>query len=72
MVALAETHRVVALDMRGYNRSDKPRGQEAYDLSILVEDVAAVVRHAGAEKAVVVGHDWGGMLRGSLRCVTPR
>ncbi len=62
MVALAETHRVVALDMRGYNRSDKPRGQEAYDLSILVEDVAAVVRHAGAEKAVVVGHDWGGMV----------
>ena len=43
-------------------RSDKPEGQEAYDLSVLVEDVAAVVRHAGAERAVIVGHDWGGMV----------
>ncbi|HEY3079476.1 MAG TPA: alpha/beta hydrolase [Chloroflexota bacterium] len=52
--------RVVAPDMRGYNLSDKPPGVAAYDLDALVEDVARLIRERGAERAVVVGHDWGG------------
>jgi len=28
----------------------------------LVADVAAVLRHTGAETATIVGHDWGGMV----------
>ena len=62
MDAIAETHRVVAMDMRGYNLSDKPRGVDAYAMSHLVGDVAAVLRHVGAETGTVVGHDWGGMV----------
>jgi len=60
MTALAADHRVVAIDQRGYNLSDKPKGVENYSISILVDDVAAVVRHFGKEKAIIVGHDWGG------------
>lgn len=60
MDALAADHQVVAIDQRGYNLSDKPKGAENYDLRLLVEDVAAVVRHLGREKAIIVGHDWGG------------
>ena len=41
MEALAEDHKVVALDLRGYNRSDKPQGVEAYDMRLLIGDVAA-------------------------------
>ncbi len=59
MEALAKDHRVVAMDLRGYNRSDKPKGQENYAMSLLVGDVVAVIRHLGREKAVIVGHDWG-------------
>src|SRR6266542_6357019 len=52
--------RVVALDMRGYNRSDKPGGVADYAAGALVEDVARLIRERGEERAVVVGHDWGG------------
>jgi len=54
--------RVVAPDMRGYNLSDKPRGLRRYRVEELTRDVAALIRHAGAERAHVVGHDWGGLV----------
>ena len=60
MAVLSEDYQVVAIDQRGYNRSDKPKGKESYDMSLLVDDVRAVIRHLGSEKAIVVGHDWGG------------
>ncbi len=62
MDAIAETHRVVAIDMRGYNLSDSPDGVDSYAMQHLVADVAAVLRHTGAETATIVGHDWGGMV----------
>jgi len=62
MEALADTHQVVAIDQRGYNLSDKPKGVEQYDMRLLVGDVAAVIRHLGRDKATIVGHDWGGMV----------
>lgn len=51
--------RVVAPDQRGYNLSSKPEGVTAYGAARLVEDVAALIRRCGEEKAFVVGHDWG-------------
>jgi pimeloyl-ACP methyl ester carboxylesterase len=62
MAALAEQYQVVAIDQRGYNLSDKPNGVENYDMRLLVGDVAAVVRALGADKATIVGHDWGGVV----------
>jgi pimeloyl-ACP methyl ester carboxylesterase len=62
MEALKDQFQVVATDQRGYNKSGQPKGVEAYDMSLLVTDVAAVIRHIGKEKAVIVGHDWGGMV----------
>jgi pimeloyl-ACP methyl ester carboxylesterase len=60
MMALAPEYRVVAIDQRGYNLSDKPKGMDNYSISVLVSDVAAVIKQVGKEKAVIVGHDWGG------------
>ena len=60
MDALSTNYQVVALDMRGYNLSDKPKGVENYDMRLLVGDVAAVIHHLGKNRAVIVGHDWGG------------
>lgn len=60
MDALADQYRVVAIDQRGYNKSDQPKGQENYDMKFLVADVAAVIKDVGEDKAVIVGHDWGG------------
>ena len=58
MAVLAETHTVVALDQRGYNRSDSPDGTEHYAMRNLIADVVAVVRDNGFERATIVGHDW--------------
>jgi pimeloyl-ACP methyl ester carboxylesterase len=67
MAALADRYQVVAIDQRGYNLSDKPKGVENYDMRLLVADVAAVIRHLGRDKATIVGHDWGGIVACDLR-----
>lgn len=51
--------RVLVPDQRGYGRSDQPAEVEAYNLLSLAGDALAVLDDAGAERAVVVGHDWG-------------
>ncbi|MED6326063.1 MAG: alpha/beta hydrolase, partial [Verrucomicrobiota bacterium] len=70
--ALQSTHRVVAMDLRGYNRSDKPKGLDQYAMPRLVSDVAAVIRDAGEKKAVIVGHDWGGMVAWQFAMAKPK
>lgn len=62
MPALAKRHQVVALDLRGYNDSDKPEGRENYAMEKLVGDVDSVLKHFKADQAVIVGHDWGGAI----------
>lgn len=59
---LAEHYTVVAPDMRGYNESDKPSCVADYNIQHLVEDVVQLVRSFGAERAIIVGHDWGGLV----------
>ena len=69
--ALQSTYRVVAMDLRGYNRSDKPKGLDQYAMPRLVSDVAAVIRDAGEKKAVIVGHDWGGAVAWRFAMANP-
>jgi pimeloyl-ACP methyl ester carboxylesterase len=66
MPALAEHFKVVAIDLRGYNKSDKPEGVESYAMPHLVADVKAVIEHFREKKAVIVGHDWGGAIAWSF------
>lgn len=58
--ALAGRFRVVAPDLRGYGGSDKPKGIAAYGTSVLADDIVALIHGYDAERAHVVGHDWGG------------
>ncbi len=62
MAALQDSYKVVAIDQRGYNQSAAPQGDENYQMRHLVSDVAAVIRHFGADSATIVGHDWGGVV----------
>lgn len=70
--ALAKHFQVVAVDMRGYNKSDQPSGVENYALPKLVADIDAVVKHFKADKAIIVGHDWGGIVAWSYAMTHPK
>jgi len=59
---LSRQYRVIAMDLRGYNESDKPSDPDAYRVQHLVTDVQAVIAAEGAQQATVVGHDWGGFV----------
>ena len=71
MEALSADYQCVAIDLRGYNLSDKPKGMDDYAMDILVGDVVAVIKHLGRERAIVVGHDWGGAIAWSFAMARP-
>ncbi len=60
MRALSDSFDCVAPEMRGYGETDAPRGKANYTLDKLVGDVADLTAALGRERAVVIGHDWGG------------
>jgi len=69
--ALAEAgYHAVAPDLRGYNLSEKP--DSGYDIETLSEDVAELISSFGQDKAVVVGHDWGGAIAWHTATFRPR
>jgi pimeloyl-ACP methyl ester carboxylesterase len=55
----ADGYRTAALDLRGYNLSDKPQGVASYAMPLLIADVAAVIKAEHRTSAIVIGHDWG-------------
>ncbi len=60
IAALADAgYRVIAPDMHGYGRSDKPTDVKRYSLKAVVSDLCAMLDSLGIAEAVVVGHDWG-------------
>ncbi len=72
MEALSDKFQCVAIDQRGYNLSDKPKGVENYDMRLLVGDVIAVIQALGKEKAIIVGHDWGGAVAWQVALNAPQ
>lgn len=60
--AFADDYQVVALDLRGYNDSDKPKAQSAYVMDEFIKDIEGVITGLGYDKCVLVGHDWGGAI----------
>jgi pimeloyl-ACP methyl ester carboxylesterase len=62
MAEFAKDYRVVALDLRGYNDSDKPQDTDAYHIDVLVQDIEGAIRGLGYDRCVLVGHDWGGAI----------
>jgi epoxide hydrolase 4 len=58
--AFADRFHVVAPDQRGYARSAKPEGIEAYRIRNLVRDILGLGEHYSAGRPfTLVGHDWG-------------
>jgi len=54
--------RVIAPDQRGYGSTDRPEPVEAYDMEHLTGDLVGLLDHLKIDKAIFVGHDWGGFV----------
>lgn len=55
----AAGYHVLAPDQRGYGGSSRPEAIEAYNIAELTADIAGLLDDVGAQRAVLVGHDWG-------------
>ena len=61
MPALAAAgYRALAPDQRGYGLTGGPPAVEAYDIHHLTGDLVGLLDALGVERAIFVGHDWGG------------
>jgi pimeloyl-ACP methyl ester carboxylesterase len=66
IAALAEEHRVICPDLRGFGWSEAPSGP--YELSGFAADTLALLDALGLDRIELVGHDWGGYA-GFLLCL---
>jgi pimeloyl-ACP methyl ester carboxylesterase len=61
--AFSANYQVIALDLRGYDLSDRPEGVEKYKIPVLLDDIRAVIdAERNGRKAILIGHDWGAAL----------
>jgi pimeloyl-ACP methyl ester carboxylesterase len=71
IASLSRDHTVIAADGRGCNESDKPADVASYALSILVEDIEALIEACEGRRPLLVGHDWGGAVAWAYACRHP-
>jgi pimeloyl-ACP methyl ester carboxylesterase len=64
-------YRVLAPDLRGFGRSEKPQAIGDYAMRVLLDDVTGILDDAGVERAAVVGHDWGAGLAWTVATYAP-
>jgi len=62
----------IAPDQRGYGLTSRPQAIEDYDIHHLTGDLVGLLDALHIEKAVVVGHDWGGVVAWSMAQLHPK
>jgi pimeloyl-ACP methyl ester carboxylesterase len=67
----AQNFKVVAPDMRGYGDTDKPKEIKEYKIGKLSRDIIELIHSFGKESAIIVGHDWGGIIGWSIAMIAP-
>lgn len=72
--AFSKRLHVVAPDMRGYNKTDKPPKIKDYSAINLIGDVAGLIHNLApdSKKAILVGHDWGGAIAWMVAMFQPQ
>lgn len=68
--ALAQNHRVIAMDCRGHGKSDKPQTEAEYGTA-MVEDVVAIMNRLDIRKAHIAGYSMGGMIALKMAVMHP-
>ncbi len=64
-------YHVLAPDQRGYGGSSRPDAVGDYDIAALCGDIAGLLDHADADRAAIVGHDWGAVVAWTFPLLHP-
>jgi epoxide hydrolase 4 len=64
----AAGYHVVAPDLRGYNLTGK---NPPYDLFTVSSDIVNLIHTLGKRQAIMIGHDWGGMIAWAVAMLHP-
>ena len=67
---LAQDHRVIAFDLRGHGKSDKPHDAAAYG-EVMASDVVRLLDHLKIQRVHVIGYSLGAMIAGRLATKHP-
>jgi pimeloyl-ACP methyl ester carboxylesterase len=70
MTELAKDYRVIAPDMRGHGKSDKPHDPKKYGKE-MADDIVRLLDHLKIKKAHVVGYSMGASIAGKLLASHP-
>ncbi len=68
---LAETHRVIALDLFGFGYTERPRRLQHYSRRGQLDLILGVLDHLNIDRAHVIGHSYGGGLAMTLAAEYP-
>lgn len=63
--------RAVAPDQRGYGATDRPSAVTDFDIFHLTDDLAGMLDALDIDRAVLVGHDWGGFVVWQMALLHP-
>lgn len=64
-------YHAVAVDLRGFNLSDKPADVKVYRVKYQVEDLRQLIGALGHQSCILVAHDWGGAAAWNLAADHP-
>ena len=67
----AAGYHVLAPDQRGYGGSSQPAEVAAYDIAALTGDVVSLLDDAGAQRAAIIGHDFGAVVSWAMPLLHP-
>jgi pimeloyl-ACP methyl ester carboxylesterase len=67
----AAGYRAVAIDVRGYGRSSKPRAVEDYRMVRVIADVVGVIKALDSDDVTIIGHDWGAPIAWNTALLRP-
>uniref|UniRef100_A0A8R1HVE3 AB hydrolase-1 domain-containing protein n=1 Tax=Caenorhabditis japonica TaxID=281687 RepID=A0A8R1HVE3_CAEJA len=54
--------RCIAIDMRGYNQTERPSDVSSYNLKYLVEDIRQFIETLNLKNVTLAAHDWGAIV----------
>jgi epoxide hydrolase 4 len=62
ITALSQYYRVIALDLKGFNDSEKPTWRHEYKPKVICEELEQLIQALGVTSVTLIGHDLGALI----------